>query len=247
LAVRPGVAVALDRVERNEAPVKVTGAFCVGAALGLDSEAAPKVGADEGRRVSRNEWREEETWYLEGQRVELVRRARTAFEDWLTEVRPWNVRQTLTFSGSLSGHEWLPSELAAARRVERYFRGLPSLLRQPVDGFAAIEYGTKYGRIHLEVVLHVPRPYAGCQVDASTSWERRDGNGHARTRTIRGVAAAVRYCVKYATKQRGVWILSLDGCPGASGHLGCGDPLGTTSTPWRPTVTTVATQGRLGS
>jgi len=60
---------------------------------------------------------------MEEQRVKLVRRSRTAFEEWLTDLRPWNVRQTLTFSGSLGGREWLPSEAAAVRRAAAY--GMP--------------------------------------------------------------------------------------------------------------------------
>ena len=192
--------------------------------------------------MSGTAWREEETWWMEEQRVKLVRRSRTAFEEWLTDLRPWNVRQTLTFSGSLGGREWLPSEAAAVRRAAAYLRGLSRALRQRVDGFAATEYGTKYGRIHLELVLHVPTPYKGCQADASTSWERRDGNGHARTSTIRDPGRAVRYAVKYATKQRGVWVLSLGECGQESGGRGLAGDHGTRSTRWR-LGETVATQG----
>jgi hypothetical protein len=177
---------------------------------------------------------------MEDQRVKLVRRSRTAFEEWLTELRPWNVRQTLTFSGSLDGRDWLPSEAAAVRRAAAYLRGLTRALDQPVDGFAATEYGTKYGRIHLELVLHVPTPYRGCQVDASTSWEQREGNGHAKTSTVRDIGKAVRYAVKYATKQGGVWVLSLAECGQEWQERGSVGDHGTRSTRWRPgeTVTT---------
>jgi len=211
----------------------------LGAALGLDSEAAPRNEVDEVRSMTGRDWREEESWYLEDERVKLAKRSRTAFEEWLTDLRPWNVRQTLTFSGLLDGGEWLPSEAAAVRRAAVYLRGLTPALGQPVDGFAATEYGTKYGRIHLELVLHVPTPYVGCQVDASTSWEEREGNGHAKTSTVRDIGRAVRYAVKYATKQRGVWVLSLGECTEKRGRTeenryGKRGQSAIGSTRWRP-------------
>lgn len=122
---------------------------------------------------------------------------------WLTELRPWNARCTLTFSGSYQGKPWIPSKEAAVGRVQRYLDGLTRAVHRPVYAIAGIEYGKLTQRIHAEVLLYVQEPYAGCLHEASGLWTRVDGNGHVgKSRPVRrdDRQRDVRYVVKYVSK-----------------------------------------------
>lgn len=141
-----------------------------------------------------------------------AKRRRQAWGEWAAELRPWNFRGTATFSGRLRGDEWMPSEAATARRLETFFAGLPRAVGRPVDCLAGIEYGTRFGRIHAEVVGYVHGdPFPGMLHLVSAYWEGRDGNGGFHVRALptgEARVAAARYAVKYAGKQGGRLVVS---------------------------------------
>ena len=157
-----------------------------------------------GERVSGRAWRERENEELRSIRRVQRAESREALAGWLVGLRPWNARQTLTFSGTFNGKEWLPSEQAAVRRVQRYLDGLTRATGRTVFGVAGVEYGGKFGRIHAEVLLAINEPYRGVLHAASRTWEVLDGNGHVgRSRPVLGGGErreTVRYVTKYVTK-----------------------------------------------
>lgn len=144
-------------------------------------------------------WRDETREIMRAQRVERGE----AMAGWLAELRPWNARCTLTFSGSFQGKPWLPSAQAAERRVQRYLDGLTKAVHRPVDGLAGIEYGGKLGRIHAEVLLYIQEPYKGCLHEATALWTGVEGNGHVgKSRPVKRDERRrdAEYVVKYVTK-----------------------------------------------
>lgn len=151
----------------------------------------------------REAWNDETRAMVKEHRLE----ARVAMVDWLTGLKPWNARMTLTFSGEYQGKPWLPSQTAASKRVQRFLDGLTKAVRRPVYGIAGIEYGRLNQRIHAEVVLAIQAPYPGCLHEATATWERIDGNGHVgKAHAIRGgeLREVVKYVVKYVTKGGGL-------------------------------------------
>ena len=128
-----------------------------------------------------------------------------ALTDWLTGLRSWNYRATLTFSGDLWVRRkpvaWLPSDQAAVRRAEAFCGRVKKATGRTVDVVAGVEHGTKYGRPHVEAVLCVPEPSEVVERAIEWAWDSRDGNGHMRLRRLKGPPrGAVRYSVKYAAK-----------------------------------------------
>jgi hypothetical protein len=94
--------------------------------------------------------------------------------------------------------------------VEAHFNSLYRAVGRPIDAIGAIEYGSRFGRIHAEALYYVPGPmFRGVQRLISGNWESRDGNGDkGRIQTVEDRLGAAEYVAKYVTKQEGRLIVS---------------------------------------
>ncbi|MBZ5683244.1 MAG: hypothetical protein LAO24_24405 [Acidobacteriia bacterium] len=124
------------------------------------------------------------------------RQLREAWGQFLSQF-PWDWFVNLTFRGEVP-------TFRAYRIVGRFLRDLETAAGVPVHWFRADEYGARFGRFHMHLlvgnVAHLRRLYW------MDEWNHRAG--YARILPFDDRKGAAFYVAKYITKQGGEWAIS---------------------------------------
>lgn len=161
--------------------------------------------------MPRREWRVYEDGFLYGAERELVSRAKSAYGEWIAELRDWSAFVTLTFApGATTTNADLPSvsDASALRRFGYYLRRAPQLVGRPVEGIVALEHHAS-GMPHGHALLAMEGPHVKGQLQAlGRFWEVTKGYGSARHEVPRKQGDVSRYCAKYLVKDGGEVVFS---------------------------------------
>jgi hypothetical protein len=142
-----------------------------------------------------------------------VRRAKSAYGEWLAELRDWTAFATLTFApGATEANAGAPSvsDASALRRFGYYLRRAQRVLGRQVTGVVALEHHAS-GQPHGHGLLAIEGPHVkGELVALGRLWEGTAGNGYSRHEVPRKRGDVARYCAKYLVKDGGDVVFSPD-------------------------------------
>jgi hypothetical protein len=117
--------------------------------------------------------------------------------EFLSEFQ-WDWYVTLTFAGDIK-------TFTARNRCSAWLRGLQKAADQPIAWFRGDEYGEKFGKFHMHLLI------GGVAHLHRFTWMKRwERSGYARIFEFDSSQAAPFYVSKYVTKQFGEWDIGGD-------------------------------------